>query len=63
VTGADRHARSVAQLGLPWLEVAQACAGSLLAWRTEPPDAETAARAAEALMVIAAGGLRSYFVS
>jgi hypothetical protein len=64
VTGADRHARCVAQLGLPWLEVAQICAGSLLAWRTSsPPTTAAAAGAAEALLVIAAGGLRSYFVS
>jgi hypothetical protein len=59
--GGGRHEVSLQGMPLVPLELAQTCATALRAWRAED-TAATAQRAAEALLVVAAAGLRPYLV-
>ncbi len=62
LTGGDRHGVTHAELGLPWLALAQTCADALLGWRVEPPDDHNAVVAGDALLAVAAANLKRFFV-
>ena len=64
VNGFDRTAGTVAELGLPPLTLARPVANALFVWRNDSDgNREIAEAAAAALLVVAAGGLRSLFVA
>ncbi len=58
----DRRGPIVAGLGLPALELASTCAKPLLRWRAGEAGEKAALEAGDALLIIAAAGLRPFFI-